>query len=67
MQNIKILLPKFTKYTFGTGNINDKTNSNHIKIARGAMDAGIWFHSSLGYRGVFDVLKIASPWKNYQH
>lgn len=54
-------LPELTNYTFGTGNINDTSNPEHAKVARAAMDAGVWFHTSAEYGkgGVFEVLKSA--------
>jgi aryl-alcohol dehydrogenase-like predicted oxidoreductase len=54
-------LPTISRYTFGTGNVNDPANAEHIKVARAAMEAGVWFHTSDAYGngGTFEVLKAA--------
>jgi aryl-alcohol dehydrogenase-like predicted oxidoreductase len=54
-------LPPISRYTLGTANIRDKANREHIRVARAAMDAGIWFHSAAEYAegAVFDVLAAA--------
>ena len=54
-------LPELTNYTFGTANINETDNPEHAKVARAAMDAGVWFHTSIeyGHGTVFEVLKAA--------
>lgn len=54
-------LPAISRYTFGTGNVSDTSNPEHIKVVRAAMDAGVWFHSSDAYGngGTFEVLKKA--------
>lgn len=54
-------LPELTNYTFGTGSIGDTDNPEHIKVARAAMEAGVWFHTSAEYGkgAVFEVLKAA--------
>ena len=54
-------LPELTNYTFGTANINETNNPEHAKVARAAMEAGVWFHTSVEYGkgAVFEVLKAA--------
>jgi len=54
-------LPQISRYTFGTGNVNDKSNTEHMRVTRAAMEAGVWFHSSDAYGGggTFEVLKAA--------
>jgi aryl-alcohol dehydrogenase-like predicted oxidoreductase len=42
-------LQSISRYTLGTANLKDKNNPEHVRVARTAMDAGIWFHSSTEY------------------
>jgi aryl-alcohol dehydrogenase-like predicted oxidoreductase len=52
-------LPALTPRTMGTGGITDPSNPDHVKIARLAMDAGVWFHVADYGGGVYAVLKQA--------
>lgn len=56
-------LPTLTRYTFGTGRLGAEGAdvAADIKVARAAMDAGVWFHTSSDYAkgGVFKVLRAA--------
>jgi len=54
-------LPAISKFTFGTGNLRDPENPQHVAVARAAMDAGVWFHSAAEYRegATFQVLRKA--------
>jgi len=52
-------LPQLSTFTFGTAEIRDPANPEHLKVARAAMDAGVWFHSAREYGNVYEVLKIA--------
>ena len=44
MQSFRGNLPQLTPVTMGTGGITDPNNSDHAKVARLGMEAGIWFH-----------------------
>ncbi len=56
-------LPEFTKYTFGSMSLGRKAENltRDISVARAAMDAGVWFHTSQEYGagGTFMVLRHA--------
>lgn len=52
-------LPAFTRLTMGTGGVTDPSNPDHVKLARMAMDAGVWFHVADYGGGVYAVLKQA--------
>lgn len=56
-------LPPLSRFTFGTGRLEGGEGdfANHVKVARAAMEAGVWFHSSSDYGkgGVFKVLRTA--------
>ena len=53
--------PEISRYTFGTGQVHDPSNPDHVKVVRAAMDAGVWFHTSSAYGGgsVYRVLRAA--------
>lgn len=51
-------LPKISRFVFGTSNTNDRTNPEHLKVVRMAMDAGVWFHTSTEYGKDGAVLAI---------
>jgi len=52
-------LPDLTRFTFGTGKVDQPDDSQHMRVTRMAMDAGVWFHSSHVYGDgrVFQTLK----------
>jgi len=54
-------LPELTRFTFGTGKVDQPNDSQHRGVVRDAMDAGVWFHSSHVYGDgrVFQTLKAA--------
>ncbi|OPZ86777.1 MAG: hypothetical protein BWY76_00789 [bacterium ADurb.Bin429] len=52
-------LPTLTPRTMGTGGITDPSNLACVRIARAAMDAGVWFHVADYGGGVYAVLKQA--------
>ena len=56
-------LPTFTPYTFGSMSLGKRVASfdDDIAVARAAMDAGVWFHTSQEYAGggSFMVLRHA--------
>jgi aryl-alcohol dehydrogenase-like predicted oxidoreductase len=52
-------LPQLTPRTMGTGGVTDPSNPEHVRIARLAMEAGVWFHVSDYGGGVYAVLKQA--------
>lgn len=54
-------LPELTNFTLGTAGLSDKTDPEHMRVARQAMEAGVWFHSSAEYGkgSVFETLRAA--------
>lgn len=50
-----------SRFTFGTGRIDDPASAEHLAVARAAMEAGVWFHTSHAYGEgrVFEVLRKA--------
>ena len=50
-----------SSFTFGTGRIDDPASAEHLAVARAAMEAGVWFHTSHAYGDgrVFEVLRKA--------
>jgi aryl-alcohol dehydrogenase-like predicted oxidoreductase len=54
-------LPSLTRYTFGSMSLGHGDDAADVKVARAAMDAGVWFHSSADYAGggTYRVLKKA--------
>ena len=56
-------LPNISRYTLGTANLSDPTNPEHLRVARRAMDAGIWFHTAAEYGDgrMFSTLSASSP------
>lgn len=53
--------PDISRFTFGTGKVDDKSNTEHIAVTRAAMEAGVWFHTAAEYGGgrVFETLRAA--------
>jgi aryl-alcohol dehydrogenase-like predicted oxidoreductase len=56
-------VPKLSRYTFGTMSLGRDVErlGEDVKVARAAMDAGVWFHTSQEYSngGTFMVLRKA--------
>ena len=55
------LLADLSPYIYGTTRLGDDTISftERVKIAREAMDSGVWFHTSHTYGNALDVLRAA--------
>ena len=55
------LLQDITPYVYGTGRLGDSniTFDERVKVARSAMDAGVWFHTSHTYGDTLQVLRAA--------
>jgi predicted aldo/keto reductase-like oxidoreductase len=54
-------LSDLSKYIYGTTRLGDESLpfADRVKIARSAMDAGVWFHTSHTYGDAFRVLRAA--------
>jgi len=54
-------LPPLSRFTFGTGCVDQPDDPQHVRVVRQAMDAGVWFHSSHVYGDgrVFQTMKKA--------
>ncbi|MBV9848315.1 MAG: hypothetical protein JO250_01375 [Armatimonadetes bacterium] len=54
-------LSDMSKYTYGTTRLGDESIpfADRVKIARAAMDAGVWFHTSHTYGNALQVLRAA--------
>lgn len=52
---------KLSRYIYGTTRLGDESIEfdDRVKIARAAMDAGIWFHTSHQYGNALQVLRTA--------
>jgi aryl-alcohol dehydrogenase-like predicted oxidoreductase len=61
MMNIRGKLPELPPYTFGTMSLGQGQYdlAADVKVARAAMDAGIWFHTSTDYQDTYRVLRHA--------
>lgn len=55
------LLADLTPYIYGTTRLGDEQLplNDRVKIARAAMDAGVWFHTSHTYGNALEVLRTA--------
>jgi aryl-alcohol dehydrogenase-like predicted oxidoreductase len=55
------LLSDLPPYIYGTTRLGDDKISfdNRVRIARAAMEAGIWFHTSHTYGNALEVLRVA--------
>ena len=53
--------PALTRLTFGTGKVGSPADSEHLRVTRAAMEAGLWFHTAREYGGgsVFETLRTA--------
>lgn len=56
-----ILLSDLSPYVYGTGRLGDEKIpfDDRVRVARVAMDAGIWFHTSHTYGQTLSVLRAA--------
>jgi aryl-alcohol dehydrogenase-like predicted oxidoreductase len=54
-------LTDLSKYIYGTTRLghDDKPFEQRVQVARAAMDAGVWFHTSHTYGDTFKVLRAA--------
>jgi aryl-alcohol dehydrogenase-like predicted oxidoreductase len=54
-------LSDLSKYIYGTTRLGDESIAlaDRVKIARAAMDAGVWFHTSHQYGNALEVLRKA--------
>ena len=54
-------LSDVSKYIYGTTRLGDEllAFAERVKVARTAMDAGVWFHTSHTYGDTFRVLRAA--------
>ncbi|HEX8324661.1 MAG TPA: aldo/keto reductase [Tepidisphaeraceae bacterium] len=54
-------LTDLSKYVYGTTRLGDDKlpTADRVKIARAAMDAGVWFHTSHQYGNALEVLRTA--------
>lgn len=54
-------LNDLSKYIYGTGRLGDESLpfAERVRMARAAMDAGIWFHTSHTYGNTLQVLRAA--------
>ncbi len=54
-------LSDLSKYIYGTTRLGDESLefAERVKVARAAMDAGVWFHTSHTYGDTFRVLRAA--------
>ena len=55
------LLTDLSPYVYGTGRLGDEKIpfDNRVRVARAAMEAGIWFHTSHTYGQTLSVLRAA--------
>jgi aryl-alcohol dehydrogenase-like predicted oxidoreductase len=55
------LLTDLSQYIYGTTRLGDDTIpfTERVKIARAAMDSGVWFHASHTYGNALEVLRAA--------
>jgi aryl-alcohol dehydrogenase-like predicted oxidoreductase len=56
-----MLLSDLSPYVYGTGRLGDEKVpfDDRVRVARAAMDAGIWFHTSHTYGKTLSVLRAA--------
>ena len=61
MENKRSRLSEMSQFTFGTTRMGDDsiTVDERIAVARAAMDAGLWFHTSHSYGSALEVLRKA--------
>ncbi|MEP7356786.1 MAG: hypothetical protein ABI847_06065, partial [Anaerolineales bacterium] len=55
------LLADLSPYIYGTGRLGDEKIpfDERVRVARAAMEAGIWFHTSHTYGATLSVLRAA--------
>jgi aryl-alcohol dehydrogenase-like predicted oxidoreductase len=55
------LLADLSPYVYGTGRLGDEKIpfDDRVRVARAAMDAGVWFHTSHTYGSTLSVLRAA--------
>jgi predicted aldo/keto reductase-like oxidoreductase len=60
-QNSSTDLAGLSKYVFGTANLRDKNIpfETRVNMARGAIETGVWFHTSHTYGTTLEVLRTA--------
>jgi aryl-alcohol dehydrogenase-like predicted oxidoreductase len=58
MSNSKSALSEITPYIYGTTRLGDDTipREERIKVARAAMNVGVWFHTSRMYGNALEIL-----------
>ncbi len=61
MSNSKSAIKEITPYIYGTTKLGDDSipREERIKVARAAMDSGVWFHTSRAYGSALEVLAEA--------
>jgi aryl-alcohol dehydrogenase-like predicted oxidoreductase len=62
MKTNRTPLPAIPRYTFGSmslGQGRDYDLANDVKVARAAMESGVWFHTSDDYADCYKVLRRA--------